>query len=232
MAAIFKSSNNDSLVNGGSKLRLKASILIVLMILTGCFAGTKEQISSENHSTSANIQLTPVDLFQGEAAKFKLFLGPMTCAFKLEYEGNKPNASLDIDIWKNGQKVDSAGSIGDLFYSSDEQKDSKEIELIISVDTESIEGQKESCKIKVNTNSHSGSSLSTFTIPWDKKLTAHGLIQDTRPRSFSIDQPVHVFGMHATSSNRIHAADLSTDSLRNTEWALVFTLRLDEENRE
>ncbi|WP_127593076.1 hypothetical protein [Paenibacillus lautus] len=138
-------------------MRFKACILIVFMILTGCFAGTKGQISSETHSTSSKIEFTPVDLFQGDAAKFKLFLGPMTGAFKLKYEGNKPN--LDIDIWKNGQKVDSAGSIGDLFYSSDEQKVSKEVELIISVDTESMEGQKEFSKIKVNTNSHSGPSL-------------------------------------------------------------------------
>ncbi|MGE7826964.1 hypothetical protein [Paenibacillus sp. NPDC093718] len=210
-------------------MRFKACILIALMILTGCFTGTKEQISPENNSATAKIQLTPVDLFQGEAAKFKLFLGPMTGAFKLKYEGNKPNVSLDIDIWKNGQKVDSAGSIGDLFYSSDEEKDSNEVELIISVDTESIEGLEEFKKIKVNTNSHSGSSLSIFTIPWDKTLTAEGLIQDTRPRSFTIDQPVHVFGMHATSSNEIHTADLTTDSLTKTEWALVFTLRLDED---
>lgn len=139
---------------------------------------------------------------------------------------------MDIDIWKNGQKVDSAGSIGDLFYSSDEEKDSNEVELIISVDTESIEGLEEFRKIKVNTNSHLGSSLSTFTIPWDKTLMARGLIQDTHPRSFTIDQPVHVFGMHATSSNEIHTADFTTDSLRKTEWALVFTLRLDEEHQE
>ncbi|MGG4343157.1 hypothetical protein [Paenibacillus lautus] len=213
-------------------MRLKACILIVFMILTGCFSGTKEQISSETHSTSAKIELTPVDLFQGDAAKFKLFLGPMTGAFKLKYKGNKPNASLEIDIWKNGKKVDSAGAIRDLFYSSNEQKGSHEVELIICVDTESIGGQQEFSKIKVNTISHSGSSLSTFTIPWDKKLTAHGLIQDMRPRSFTIDQPVHVFGMHATSTNKIHTADLSTDSLRTTEWALVFTLRLDEEHME
>lgn len=210
-------------------MRFKACILIVLMILTGCFAGTKEQISPENNLATAKIQLTPVDLFQGEAAKFKPFLGPMTGAFKLKYEGNKPNVSLDIDIWKNGQEVDSAGSIGDLFYSSDEEKDSNEVELIISVDTESIEGLEEFRKIRVNTNSHSGSSLSTFTIPWDKTLTAQGLIQDTHPRSFTIDQPVYVFGMHATSSNEIHTADLTTDSLTKTEWALVFTLRLDED---
>lgn len=232
MAVIFNFSNMIAYFNGGSKLRLKACILIVFMILMGCFAGTKEQISPETDSTSSKIEFTPVDLFQGDAAKFKLFLGPMTGAFKLKYEGNKPNVSLDIDIWKNGQKVDSAGAIGDLFYSSNEQKGSNEVELIISVDTESIEGQKEFSKIKVNTTSHSGSSLSTITIPWDKKLTAHGLIQDMRPRSFTIDQPVHVFGMHATSTNKIHTADFSTESLRKTEWALVFTLRLDEEHME
>ncbi|KKO55424.1 hypothetical protein [Paenibacillus sp. DMB20] len=209
-------------------MRLKACILIVLFILTGCFSERKEMISPGNNPKSAKIKLTPVDLFQGEAAKFKLFLGAMSGAFKLEYEGSKPNASLDIDIWKNGQKVDSAGSIGDLFYSSDEQKSSNEVEVVISVETVSIEGQNEFSMIKVSTVDHSGSSLSTFTIPWDKKLTARGLIQDTGPHSFTTDQPVHVFGMQATSSNEIYTADLSPESLSRTEWALVFTLRFDD----
>lgn len=211
-------------------MRLKACILFAFFILAGCFAESKETISPENHhSKSAKIKLTPVDLFQGEAAKFKLFLGPMSGAFKLEYEGSKPNASLDIDIWKNGQKVDSAGSIGDLFSSSVEQKSSSEVEVIISVDTVSIERQSEFSTIKVSTVDHSGSSLSTFTIPWDKKLAARSLIQNTRPQSFTADQTAHVFGMQATSANEIHAADLSPESLSKTEWALVFTLRFDDE---
>lgn len=35
--------------------------------------------------------------------------------------------------------------------------------------------------------------------------------------------------MQATSSNQISTADLSEESLGETEWALVFTLRFDDQ---
>ncbi|MBB3128762.1 hypothetical protein FHS19_003437 [Paenibacillus rhizosphaerae] len=208
-------------------MRLKACILIIFFVLTGCIAESKETTSPERESIPTQIKLVPVDLFKGEAAKFKPFLGQMSGAFKLKYEGSKPNAKLDIDIWKDGRRVDSVGSIGDLFYSPDEQKNN-EVEVIVSIDTVSNEEKDETCIIKVANVDRSGSGLVTFQIPWDKKLTARGLIQDAETRTFTADQAVHVFGMQATSSNTIRTSDLSTESLSQTEWALVFTLRLEE----
>ncbi|MBO7744510.1 hypothetical protein I8J29_09905 [Paenibacillus sp. MWE-103] len=173
--------------------------------------------------------LTPVDAFEGDAAKLKLFLGPMTGAFTLGYTGSKPKADLDIDIWKNGRKADSAGSIEDVFYNPNPEK-RKEAELIISVTTDTAPGDGRNMfgTIKICTIHDSGSSLATFTIPWEEKLTARGLMQGAGTSSFTDDQPVYVFGMQATSTNIIRTADLSPESLRNTEWALVFTLRFEE----
>lgn len=208
-------------------MRLKACILIIFFVLTGCFAESKATTAPEGESSPAKIELAPVDLFKGEAAKFKPFLGPMSGAFKLKYEGSKPNAKLDIDIWKDGRRVDSAGSIGDLFYNPEEQKNN-EVEVIVSIDTVSIGEKDQSGIIKVSTVDRSGSSLSSFQIPWDNKLTARGLIQHAEPLSFTANQAVHVFGMQATSSNTLRTSDLTTDSLSKTEWALVFTLRFEE----
>lgn len=207
-------------------MRLKACILIIFLVLTGCFAESKETTSPERESSPAEIQLVPVDLFKGEAAKFQPFLGAMSGAFKLKYEGSKPIANLDIDIWKDGQRVDSIGWIGDVFYSPDEQKNN-EIEVIISTDMVSIGEKDESAIIKVGIVNRSGTDLATFHIPWDKKLTARGLIQNAEPGSFTANQAVHVFGIQATSSNTIRTSDLSTESLSKTEWALVFTLQFE-----
>ncbi|MET3545614.1 hypothetical protein ABID47_002225 [Paenibacillus favisporus] len=208
-------------------MRLKACILIICFVLTGCFAESKETTSPEKESSPAKIELVPVDLFKGEAAKFQPFLGPMSGAFKLKYEGSKPNANLDIDIWKDGRRVDSLGWIGDVFYSPDEEKNN-EIEVIISIDTVFMGEKDESAVIKVGIVNRSGTDLTTFQIPWDKKLAARGLIQDAEPRSFTPDQAVHVFGMQATSSNTMRTSDLSTESLSQTEWALVFSLQFEE----
>ncbi|NBD27400.1 hypothetical protein [Paenibacillus glycinis] len=207
-------------------MRLKACLLILLLLVIGCSSGT-QATAPGGKPRPAQMKLTPIDLFEGDAAKFKLFLGPMTGAFQLAYEGDKPNVSLDIDIWKNGRKVSAAGAMGDLFYYPGEQKGSHEVELVISIDAVTIEGKNRFSTIKVGIVGQAGSSLSTFTIPWDEKLTARGLLQDAEPRSFTADRPVHVFGMQATSSNGIQTADFSPESLGQTEWALVFTLRFE-----
>lgn len=205
-------------------MRLRHYILIFLIVLTGCSGESAETIIPDQ-SIPDRITLTPVDLAQGEIAKLRPFLGTMSGAFKLSYEGVKPSANLDLDIWENGVKVDSAGSIGDLFFSPEGQvNNSNEIEVIISIDTVRTEEQKEVCIVKIST----GSGLATFTLPWNPELKGRGLIQHNETLRFTPDHPVHTFAMHATSSNELFAGDFSEERLSKTEWALVFTLRFDE----
>jgi hypothetical protein len=200
-------------------------ISMLALMTSGCTQLFESQtLEPKQNKGPTEITLTPVDLFKGDGAKFQPFLGPMSGAFKLRCEGNKPNVTLDIDIWKNGKKVASSGSIGDLFFSSNDRT-SREIEVIISIDTVSIEGQNEYNTIKVGTIHDSGSSLATITIPWDKKLKARGLIHNNEPHTFIPDESVHVWGMHATSTSEIRTADFSQQSLNKLEWGLIFTLR-------
>lgn len=207
-------------------MRLIACVLILLLSLTGCVAESVKPVPKSKDEPT-EITLTPVDLFKGDGAKFQPFLGAMSGAFKLRYEGNKPNANLDIDIWQNGKKVASSGSIGDLFFSSEDQA-SDEIEIIISIDTFSNEDQDDFNKIKVSTIHDSGSNLYTFTIPWDKELTARGLISNNEPRTFNAEESVYVWGMQATSTNKIHTADFTPESLSRLEQAIIFTLRFED----
>ncbi|MCG7409651.1 hypothetical protein MH117_19790 [Paenibacillus sp. ACRRX] len=208
-------------------MRLIVCVLIVLISLTGCTAEPNSDVT-KNKNESTKITLTPVDLFKGDHAKFQPFLGAMSGAFKLRYEGNKPNAKLDIDIWKNGKKVASSGSIGDLFFSWDEQA-SPEVEIMISVDIASFfEGKDDNIKIKVNTVQDSGHSLVTFTTPWNKGLTAQGLIEHNEKLTFIAKEPVYLWGMHATSTNQIRTADFTPESLSRLEQAIIFTLRFED----
>ncbi|WP_314587680.1 hypothetical protein [Paenibacillus terrigena] len=199
-------------------MRYISCVLIIMILLTGCASD-----SGKNGPTT--ITLTPVDMFSGNAAKLKPFLGTMSGAFKLRYEGKRPNASLDIDLWKDGKKAASSGSIGDLFFSPNEEDN--EMEVMISMDTDyyASEGQEKMIKVKVAT----GSSLMTFTIPWDKKHTALGLLSEHELRTFHKDDAVPVWGMQATSTNTIQTADLSPESLRRLEAAILFTLRIEDQ---
>ncbi|RXZ79539.1 hypothetical protein EBB07_22690 [Paenibacillaceae bacterium] len=202
-------------------MRLIASVVILLLALTGCVSESAKSIPEKDGASE--ITLTSVDLSKGEGAKFLPFIGAMSGAFKLSYEGDKPQANLDVEIWKNGKKADSSGSIGDLFLGSGNEA-SKEIEVIIA-----IESQGDVNQIKVNVINDSGSSLVTFTVPVDKALQARGLIHSNELRTFTADGPVNVWGMQATSTNQIHTLDLSPESLSKVEWAIIFTLRFDEE---
>jgi hypothetical protein len=214
-----------------SKFKTYGVVVIISMLafLTSGCTQLFESDTSEQSKKPTEITLTPIDLFKGDGAKFRHFLGSMSGAFKLHYEGTKPNAKLDIDIWQHGKKVASSGSIGDLFFSSDE---SREVEVIMSIDKISIEGYDEFNTIKVGTIHDTGSSLGNFTIPWDEKLTTRGLIYHQEPLTFIANNSVYVWGMQATSTNEIRTADFSSESLNKLEWAIIFTLRFEDNPRE
>ncbi len=202
-----------------------ACIIMIVLLTSGC-TQLFETATPDLDYDNTKIVLTPIDLFDGDAAKFKLFLGSMTGAFKLRYEGKKPNIKLNIDLWKNGEKADSYGSVGDLFFSSEEGND---VEVIISIDTIGLEGSEEFKMIKVGTIHDTGSGVGKFTIPWDKKMNLSGLIHYNEPITFPANGDVPVWGMQATSTNSIRTADFSSESLGSLEWAIIFTLSFEDE---
>ncbi|MWC29383.1 hypothetical protein [Paenibacillus sp. MMS18-CY102] len=181
---------------------------------------------SHTEGNKANtVTITPIDLFKGGGKKFQPFLGPMSGAFKLRYEGTKQHASLDIEIWKNGKKTGSAGSLTDLFFKANDQSQ-HEIEFIISAETiaNMHNTHEQFTTIKISSIRDEGSALYTFTTPRDEKLTSSGLILNTSPQRFADDAPVYVMGVHATSTGMIPTADFSPESLSQLEYALLFTL--------
>lgn len=197
-------------------------LCMLLLWASGCAPLFKSKTPEPDASDEpTKITLTPVDLFKGDAAKFRPFLGMMSGGFQLRYEGKKPNAKLDIDIWENGKKTASYGSIGDLFHTGD--RESREIEVIVSIETISNGEQDEFYNLKVGTVRDSGTSLASFTLPRNKSLAAQGIIQHHQPLEFTAGKPVHVWGMQATRSNEIHTADFSQESLSNLEWSLIIT---------
>lgn len=214
-------------MNKRKALGLVMYIIIIVLLLSGCTVIKSESSDSEQKEGPNEITLTPVELFKGEGAKFQPFLGAMSGAFKLSYKGNKPNARLDFDLWENGKKVASSGSIRDIFFTAD-MKDKKEVEVIISIEPVSIEGQDGYSTIKVNTINDSSSSLATLTIPWGKQLTLKGLINYNEPHIFNADEAIYVWGLQGSSSNGMATADLSPESLSTIESGIIFTLQFED----
>ena len=203
--------------------RVSAFVFIILSLVTGCIPGS----SVPERNNSSTITLTPIDPFQGEAAKLKPFLGNMTGAFTLRYEGTKPKANLDIEIWSYGKKIKSVGGIGDIFFTPNKEEH-KEIELIISFDTVAVLGQDNMNHIKIGIVHESGTTLYGFSPPTDHKVTGRGIISYHEPQSFIAKGTVRVWGMQMTSGNRMITADFSRESLSKIEQAILFTLRIDD----
>ncbi|ANE45806.1 hypothetical protein SY83_05275 [Paenibacillus swuensis] len=202
-------------------------VLLIMLVFSGCFGGERQNQKpvpdpDDIRTDSTTITLTPVELFKGESAKFQPFLGAMSGAFKLSYEGAKPNLQLDIDIWQNGKKLRGAGSVGDVFFSSNEQA-VREVEVIISMET--VIGKEDEERIKIGTYRDSGSALMTYSVPRDAKLKMRGLMQNYNPVTFSADETVHVWGVQATSKDHMITGDFSPEAMNRLEWAVIFTLR-------
>lgn len=204
--------------------RVSAFVFILLSLVTGCISGSSVP---ERINTPPTITLTPIDPFQGEAAKLKPFLGNMTGAFTLRYEGTKPKANLDIEIWNYGKKVKSVGGLGDIFFTPNKEE-RKEIELIISIDTVAVLGQEKMNYIKIGIVHESGTTLYGFSPPTDQKMKGQGIITYHEPQSFIAKGTVRVWGMQRTSANRMITADFSQESLSKVEQAILFTLRFDD----
>ncbi|MBH5320340.1 hypothetical protein I6N90_21340 [Paenibacillus sp. GSMTC-2017] len=204
-------------------MRLMMCVLIIALSLTGCATGS----GKSTHEEAAKITVTTVDLFKGDAEKFKPFLGNMSGSFKLNYKGTKPNAILDVELWENGKKSKSLGSLFDIFWRSEKAK-RNELEFIISIDTTFVEGQDDLSEIKIVEKSERGTNSYGFSHLWDKKIKAHGLISTRSPYTFPAKGDVHIWGMHATTTNQIRVSDFSPESLKNMETAIIVTLRFEE----
>jgi hypothetical protein len=203
-------------------MRLLLALVIMLMII-GCTEDKPDPVEKE---VADAITLTPAKLFEGQEAKYKPFLGSMSGSFKLKYEGNR-KVSLDLEIWKHGQLADSSGSISDLF-STGTERESDEIELIISVDTlpnSDENAERLMTSVKVADVRPTGTGSYGFTIPRNKDLLAQGLITHGVPITFDSDEAAYVWGFETTSTNIISAKDFSPESLAEIEWGLMFKLR-------
>lgn len=213
--------------------RKRNGLLTVILLIAALLAGgcsdtdTDEAEADRNGEGRTMVTMTPVELFEGDSKKFEPFLGAMSRSYKLRYEGDKPNAHLELAVWKNGKR-DPLGSVGDLFFSADGEG-SREIEVLISEPTAST-GNDESpmMTVKAGVFHDSGSGVTTFTIPEDMRKTRGLLALPNQASTFPAEGTVYLWGMHATSSNAIRTSELSPESVEKLEWALVAAVRFED----
>lgn len=199
--------------------RLIGLIIVMVLLLIGC---------SNTENKQNEIIITPIQLFEGEEIKYKPFVGDMSGAFKLAYNGEKPNISLSVDVWGNGKRVKTIGGVYDLFFASVNHT-VNEFEIIVSMNLNAIEDQEDGVmEVKINNRSEKGYTFVTFSAPWKKELNARSLITHNEEISITDKQPIHVLGLQATSTNQLRTADFSSESLERLEHAIIITINFDE----
>lgn len=205
---------------------MKKRLLIVLMFtfiisLIGCSgAGTKKE---------GIIYLQPVDLFAGKAAKFQPFLGNFSGAVHIKYAGKKKYLEAKLDIWENGEKTKTNGSIGIPLVEKNGQY-IIDHEVIISVNDVNYEEESSYYIIKTAFVDGNGSSSSELRYKADKKYNSFGTMAHDEPIQISENEPAFAWGIHATDTNSIRTAGLTEEGLAETDWALVLTIELSDKS--
>ena len=176
------------------------------------------------------VTLTPVDLFEGDKAKFQLFLGNLAGAFKLRYDGQKTNVRLVVENWENGKYRSQAFSVDDLFQVRDNRHDLREIEVIVTFETSyRDEGRKTVHTVKVGSVRENGTTVSSFSYEEGlEDLKGFSPISYNEPQTFAAKGAVPVYGIQGTRSDMIRTVSLTPEDLSQLEWGLILFLHFDE----
>lgn len=200
-------------------MRSAISILIILILLVGC--------SAIETNSKHGVTVTSLELFHGKEERFKPFLGNMSGAFQLKYSGEIPNVTLELEIWEKGQKTGTLGAIHDLFFS-EEDKQRKELEVMISNELINIKDHVPILLTKISFITESGNNYMTLTNEWDEKWNVRSLIHTYEKQMITLGESAPVFGIQTTSSNKLYTSEFSAESLNRIEYALIFTLHVEE----
>lgn len=210
------------------KLLFTSILLLLTLAVLACSAPEPSQPIVKKQPEENMLHVEPVDLFAGEASKFKPFLGLMSGAVKLKYTGNKQEINAEVELWENGVKTKTVGKVGTMIQDSQEGKKVFEGEFIVSIREVNLDGSKPQYEITSSIADKDGSSSIVSLIERNPKMTGWlGSIQLNKSLTVSENNKVAVWGIQATDENTIDAIELTSEDLKKVKWALVFVLSLE-----
>jgi len=196
-------------------LRIVLFVLSSLLLLS---------CSNSERTQPGMLHIEPVDLFAGDAQKFKPFLGDMSGAVKVSYEGKKETIRAVVEVWENGVKTD-IGQAFDTMTRASTNNRHYDGQFLISV-RESDANNEASTRYVVTSAFADDSEQSSVRTELDagRKHMARGLIQLHDSVQVSEGEQVAVWGMQATDENAMHVMDFSPERLKLAKWALIVKL--------
>lgn len=175
---------------------------------------------------AAPLQIAPLDLFAGEAQKFKPFLGLMSGAVQVKYRGEGDVLRIDLEVWEDGKLSHSLGSSDYMLkqQEGDNQFDGEAIFSVQSLPDQAQPANKTSYQVTTALTSESGFTSTKLEWTVDAKQVASSTIELKEEKALQEGERVAVWGMQATDENAIHVVELTPESLQQTKWALIVFL--------
>ncbi|MGC5326541.1 hypothetical protein [Brevibacillus sp. SYSU BS000544] len=209
------------------KMLFTCILFLVTLATLACSVTDPSQPIVKKQPEENMLHIEPIDLFAGEAAKFKPFLGTMAGAVKLKYTGDKKEIQAEVELWENGVRTKTLGSVGSLIQGSQEGKQSFEGEFIVSIKKEQVNENKPHFEVTSAIVDKDGSTASTiYLVDRVEKLTGLNSIPLNKSMDVSENSKVAVWGMQATDENVIETVELTPEGLQKVKWALVVTISL------
>jgi len=211
---------------------MRYCIIFLLLFITACSMSEKSAPPQQPAQTDVGVlSVTPVDLFAGDAEKFKPFLGSEAGAVKLEYEGSKTKIKVETEIWENGKKVQTVQTMASNIRDMDKQGNFNG-EFIISAQQE--QGTDENFQYDLNLvlfQQGKGYTSMKGSIPKDKKYTAQMPIKMNGKVAVPDDESAVVWGIQATDQNSLSSYGSVEETLSKARWALIARISLEGEGK-
>jgi hypothetical protein len=170
------------------------------------------------------LEISPVNLFTGEEAKYKPFMGEHVGDVHIRYEGKKSKLQVDIEIWENGAKTKTIGWLATPILNESTHTGKFDGDLLFSAKKGTNKYQ-----ITYAIADKNGSVSSDTTV--DKKenyILEHTLILKEAEMIKDSESSV-VFGLQATDEHGLSTFGNMQNDIQEAKWAVVFRVSAGDE---
>jgi hypothetical protein len=204
-------------------------LILCMGMLSGC---SNSILPSSIHTPTApptgTLSITPTDLFAGEGAKFKPFMGSMSGAVQLKYEGSQRQMKSEIEIWENGAKTKTIAEMNTNIWDDQKSKGTFDGEFAVSVKDENLDGKTPQYAVTSAFIMGQGSSSSEMRINKKAAYRLASALQLNQTVVVADNQSTAVWGIQATNQNGLETGSSIQDALKKAEWALVCKISVGE----
>lgn len=204
------------------KYYLLSGLIMILLVIGGSL------IESAHPSTvmvnENQIEISPAEVFEGDAIKLKPHLGLTTGAVGIQYHGSKNFISTSYEIWERGKLKQHFPGMSSMIQTPFNG------EVSISLQDPSFESKNQRYKVTVVVSSENGYGSSTFMIDkFDPELTGgYGPIHWDTTQLVDDDQEVAVWGMFAMDG--FSTSETMKEQAKKADWAFLLKLKMEEES--